>query len=75
MKIARTLIVEGDGMALDRLVFETTGREDLVPAVLDANPGLAAIGPILPAGTVVKIPVAPIETVAPTPATVTLWSE
>lgn len=75
MRIVKTMIVEGDGIALDRLVFEAMGREDLVPAVLDANPGLAAIGPVLPAGTRVRIPEPPSAREAQTVATVTLWSE
>ena len=75
MKIVRTVIVEGEGIALDALLFRLTGREDMVPAVLDANPDLAAIGPILPAGTQVKIPDMPAEEAIATIATVTLWSE
>lgn len=76
MKIIKTMIVEGDGIALDRLLFEATGREDMVPAVLDVNPGLAAIGPVLPPGTRVLIPEPPAatEAVAILPV-VTLWSE
>jgi phage tail protein X len=75
MKIVKTIIVEGEGIALDALVFETTGRVDLVALVLDANPGLAAKGPILPAGTQVKIPEAPEPEAVTTIPTVTLWSE
>ena len=75
MRIARTIIVEGDGIALDRLVFEIMGREDLVPAVLAANPGLAALGPILPVGTRFVIPEpSSVETIAVIP-TVKLWDE
>lgn len=75
MKIAKTVMVEGDRIALDALVFDITGREDMVAAVLDANPGLAAKGPILPIGTLVKIPEkGAAEETAPV-QTVTLWSE
>lgn len=75
MKIARTIMVEGDGIALDRLLFDVMGREDLVPAVLDANPGLSQLGPILPVGTRIVIPEPPaIETVQ-TISTVKLWDE
>lgn len=38
------------------------------PAVLDLNPGLAALGPILPLGTVVIVP----EIVTPTTPTLSL---
>lgn len=75
MTIARTLIVDGDGIALDALLFQETGREDLVALVLDANPGLAALGPILPAGTRIVVPAAPSAEVIATIPRVTLWSE
>lgn len=75
MRIAATLMVEGEGIALDALVFDATGREDLVPLVLDANPGLARLGPILPPGTAVKIPEAAPAADVPVIATVKLWDE
>lgn len=75
MKIAKIVMVEGDRIALDALVFEVTGREDMVAAVLDANPGLAAKGPILPVGTLVKIPEASAAETSEPDQAVTLWSE
>lgn len=75
MRILKTVMVEGDGIALDALLFEVTGREDLVPATLDANFGLAALGPILPAGTLVRIPDLPAPEDLPRQSSVTLWSE
>ena len=75
MKITKTVMVEGDGIALDALVFGATGREDLVELVLDANPGLAALGPILPVGTLVKIPEAPAVEANAVLQVATLWSE
>ena len=75
MKIAKTVMVEGDRIALDALVFDVTGREDMVAAVLDANPGLAAKGPILPVGTLVKIPEATAAEEIEPAQDVTLWSE
>lgn len=75
MKILKTVEVTGDGVALDALLFEQLVREDMVPATLDANPGLAAIGPVLPPGTKVAIPVPTTPEAAPTAAIVTLWSE
>lgn len=75
MKIMKTIVVEGEGIALDRLLFEVTGREDMVPATLDANPGLARLGPILPAGTAIRVPEpTDAEEIAVVPI-VTLWSE
>lgn len=75
MKIIKTVMVEGDGIALDALVFGATGREDLVELVLDANPGLAALGPILPVGILVKIPEAPAVEANAVLQVATLWSE
>jgi phage tail protein X len=75
LRIARTVMVEGDGIALDRLIFEAMGREDLVPVVLDANPGLAALGPILPVGTRVCIPEPDASEAITVIPTVKLWDE
>jgi phage tail protein X len=46
------------------------GRSGATEAVLDANPGLAKLGPVLPLGTLIELPdLAPVESVA----TVSLW--
>jgi phage tail protein X len=62
------------GDTLDALLWRerSLGPADL-PAVLELNPGLAALGPILPLGTMVIVP----ETVTPTTPVLTLvqlWS-
>lgn len=62
------------GDTLDGLIWRARGlgAADL-PAVLDANPGLAALGAVLPAGTRVTVP----EISAPALAereVVQLWS-
>lgn len=46
-----------EGDTLDALVWRVYGRLDgrLVERVLEVNPGLAALGPILPAGTKVSL--------------------
>lgn len=75
MRIARTVMVEADGIALDRLLFEVMGREDLVPAVLDANPGLARLGPVLPVGTLIRIPAPPSAEAIATAPSVKLWDD
>lgn len=75
MNIFKTIVIEGDGAALDRVIFEATGREDHVPAVLDANPGLAQLGPIVPVGTVIRIPALPAAEPVESQAVITLWSE
>lgn len=75
MTIFRTIMIEGEGAVLDRVIFEATGREDHVPAVLDANPGLARLGPVIPAGTLIRIPAPPAIESLPVVPVVTLWSE
>jgi len=63
--------IEGD--TLDALIWRARGLGPAdLPAVLAANPGLAALGPVLPKGTPVRLP----DT--PTPAatvrdTLNLW--
>ena len=63
--------VEGD--TVDLILHRRFGRTDeaLVRLVLEANPGVPALGPVLPLGTVLHIPdAAPAAT---TRATVRLW--
>lgn len=46
-----------DGDMLDALCVAQYGaREGAVEAVLNANPGLASIGPVLPSGVVISLP-------------------
>ncbi len=46
-----------DGETVDAVVWRVIGGDaSAVEAVLAASPGLAALGPILPAGTPVTIP-------------------
>jgi phage tail protein X len=50
--------VAGEGISVDLLIWRQHKRPmpGLVETVLDINPGLAALGPILPVGTLVKLP-------------------
>jgi phage tail protein X len=61
-----------DKEMVDMIAFRHYGRQDggLVEAVYAANRGLAALGPKLPAGTLVVLPDAPA---LPVIETVTLW--
>ena len=58
-----------EGDIIDAVCRRHYGREaGAVEAVLEANPGLAELGPVLPAGTLVELPELPrpleiIETV------------
>ena len=51
------LTVEGHAMPLDLLLFKRFGREirGFVEATYAQNPGLAALGPVLPLGTTVRV--------------------
>ncbi|WP_432777780.1 tail protein X [Pseudomonas fortuita] len=57
---------------VDALCWRHYGRTaGVVEAVLDANPGLASSGPVLPAGLLVNLP--EIQTSAPERQMVNLW--
>lgn len=58
------------GDVLDAVLWRLTGSTGLLAATLRANPGLAALGPVLPGGVEIEIPVpAPAEPRQP----VRLW--
>lgn len=45
---------------VDWICWKHYGRQaGAVEAVLDANPGLAKLGPVLPAGMIIELPVLP----------------
>ena len=58
-EVIERLTVEGDGITVSLLVWRRFRRPmpGLVEAILERNPGLAGLGPILPVGTVLEIPV------------------
>ncbi len=72
--MARTLsIVARAGESVDSVVWRAAGtRVGLVEETLEANRGLAELGPFLPEGTVVEVPF-PAAT-APAAPLVQLWS-
>ncbi|MDN2578955.1 tail protein X [Aquibium sp. ELW1220] len=57
--MTQTVTVEGDALTVSLIVWRRFKRPmpALVEAFLDANPGLADLGPILPLGTVFQMPV------------------
>lgn len=62
--------IQGD--TVDRICYRIYGKTaGVTEAVYEANPGLADIGPIIPTGTLVKVPEV---TTKPTKATVQLWN-
>ena len=45
-----------DGDMLDAICKAQLGSESHITAVLEANPGLAALGPVYPAGVLITLP-------------------
>ncbi len=67
-----TIYVTKQGETVDLACLATYGQtRDVTEAVLDANPGLAALGPELPIGTRITMP--DIDTKASAPQLVSLW--
>ena len=61
-----------DGDVLDAICDAHYGDTPYALAdVLDANPGLAARGPVLPSGIVIELPIIAAPVAAP--ATIRLW--
>ncbi|QBR36080.1 phage tail protein [Leisingera sp. NJS201] len=52
-----------EGDMVDEISKDHYGREDMAVAVYEANPGLAAHGPILPKGLEITLPAAQPATV------------
>lgn len=68
-----TTAVARDGETLDELCWRTLGRtQGVTEQALALNPGLAALGPHLPAGTEVILPDV-ADAVQPTREVVKLW--
>ncbi|MDJ0824256.1 MAG: tail protein X [Rhodobacter sp.] len=66
-----SVYVTKDGDVLDAICLAELGSTEHVAAVLDANPGLAAAGPVLPKGVEIDLPIV----AAPAPqAPIRLWT-
>lgn len=65
-----TIYVTIDGEVLDAICKRELGSEAHVPAVLDANPHLADLGPVYAAGVHIVLPAvaSPVE-----PGEIRLW--
>lgn len=55
----RYITQEGD--TVDLIAYNRFGVHGMEPAIIGANPGLAAAGPVLDAGLVVLIPVPEVQ--------------
>ena len=60
-----TLYRTRDRDTLDHVCWRHYGRQDVVTAVYEANPGLAGRGPVLPAGLEIELPELPEPTPKP----------
>ena len=70
MRMARYRTKDGD--MLDWICFQYYSQESgAVEAVLEANPGLAKLGPVFPAGTIIELPTLPNTSQK---GTVRLWN-
>lgn len=59
-----------DGDTLDLVLWRETGSTAALSAALEINPGLAAAGPVYPAGVTLRLPAdAPAAALAP----IRLW--
>lgn len=65
-------VIAHQGDTVDSLCYRHLGSSAQVETVLDANPGLAALGPVLPEGTPVTLPDAALAAPA-TKAFINLW--
>lgn len=54
-------VIAEQGDTVDSLCWRHLGSSAAVETVLDTNPGLAALGPVLPMGTPVTLPEQTIE--------------
>lgn len=60
-------VIASEGDSVDLIAYVRYGTHGMEQAILDANPGLAAFGPILPLGTRVVLPVDNIQDRASNP--------
>lgn len=64
-------VITRDGDVLDALIWQHYGRSEVLSAVLEVNPTLAQLPPVLTAGLVIELPELPLPAEAPV---IRLWS-
>lgn len=50
-------VISQEGDTVDLIAYYRFGVHGMEEAILEATPGLAALGPVLPVGTIVRIPI------------------
>lgn len=70
-----TFVVQGEAITASLLVWRRFKRPmpGLVERIYEANPRLALVGPVLPVGTVVRMPI-PAPRKEPDVTPIRLWS-
>ena len=71
MRDAPVRVMAQQGDSVDSLCHRHLGNSAAVEATLELNPGLAALGPVLPLGTFVLLPPAPLA--VPASNIINLW--
>ena len=64
-------VMTHDGYVLDVLVWQHYGRSDVLAAVLEANPHLVLMPPVLSAGLLIELPDLPLPVEA---SVIRMWS-
>ncbi|WP_278984635.1 tail protein X [Sphingobium yanoikuyae] len=72
---ASSILTARSGDKLDLMLWRDLGLgPEHLTRVMDANPGLADLGEILPLGTVVTVPTIASPQITPTRPLIQLWS-
>jgi phage tail protein X len=61
------IVIAEQGDSVDLIAYRRYGSHGMEQAILDANPGLAAFGPIIPLGTRIVLPIENIKDRASSP--------
>ena len=61
------IVIAAQGDSVDLIAYRRYGSHGMEQAILEANPGLAALGPIIPLGTRIVLPIENIRDRASSP--------
>lgn len=62
-----TFVIASEGDRVDLIAYRRYGSHGMEQAILEANPGLAALGPTIPLGTRIVLPIENIKDRASSP--------